>query len=242
MLALALLTILSTPAERWTGEFTFIIKGEGTDKGKFNSTASWKVHREARGTYTLDRLIRGSVIAGSPDNRNETRYASWLPNLNAPFRLKINDRIQERSPLFNPNEIRSDVQTYSCPPAPSDDMNGRFSAGALQIDATNGTYTVDFPPLRAKTHMKFRRDFVSGPPNWMAKKPIIQEETDVAYDMFSNLLREDQWWLLRGKFAPGQTEIRLSRKFPRAFRVSLSGLFREYLAGELVLVLKKEQT
>jgi hypothetical protein len=53
---------ISTGAEStWFGEFTFGIKGEGSAKGKFKSTAKWKVHREARGTYLLDRSTRGTV-------------------------------------------------------------------------------------------------------------------------------------------------------------------------------------
>jgi hypothetical protein len=69
---------------------------------------------------------------------------------------------------------------------------GEMYAGALQIDAKEGTCVTDFPAIRAATTKTFRRDFVSGPPKWMANKPIIQNEADPAYDMFSNLLRANE--------------------------------------------------
>lgn len=161
MLITLLMPLIAGPTADlgWKGDFTMIIRGEGSLKTK-TSSARWKIDRVAKGVIVLDRPIRGAIIAGSPDRNNEKRYESWIGSRAEPFMMTIRDEVVQRGPLFSPKEIRRDTLRVTTPP---EGATGKLGWPSLQIDLENGQYLWEAPRLEAPAQSYFQREFIEGP-------------------------------------------------------------------------------
>jgi hypothetical protein len=223
------------PAGSWSGDFTFVFKSEGK-AAKHKSTGYWKVDREAKGTITLDQRIEGAGIAGTTDSSNEARYESWI-SIKRPIEMRIKDEFGLKGPLFAPNEIRRDTTRLTCPPNGEGWQRGNVGSPILQFDRKQGTFMFESPRIFAKTHMYFRREFISGPPKWMANPTLIKEQDDIEFEMIHELGQPTEWFKISGPFKEGQAEVVLSRKFPFTAKLGVD-IVGQKIEGVLTLVLK----
>lgn len=220
----------------WSGEFVLRITGEGKSKsGPFSGT--WKIDREAKGKFVLDRSFKGAGIARTEDPKNEARYTAWIANRRQPATLKFDDHITLRGPLHSAKEIRFDTWQYQFPiPGKSTSDAGEVASAILQIDSVKGTYTLESPRIYAAARSYFKRVFVEGPPKWVATKPFVQDEVDLQFDIIGGLNSPTEWTKMSGPFKPGQREIVLTRKLP--FTAPLATMPAAKLNAEIVCVLK----
>lgn len=236
MLITLLMPLIARPTADlgWKGDFTMIIRGEGSLKTK-TSSARWKIDRVAKGVIVLDRPIRGAIIAGSPDRNNEKRYESWIGSRAEPFMMTIRDEVVQRGPLFSPKEIRRDTLRVTTPP---EGTTGKLGWPSLQIDLENGQYLWEAPRLEAPAQSYFQREFIEGPKSWTDQAPLVQDRLELGYQIIHNLNQPKEWFRFAGPIKPGQVELVLTRKFP--FTVALmAGITPPKVEAELTLVLRR---
>lgn len=222
-------------AGSWSGDFTFVFKSEGK-AAKNKSTGYWKVDREAKGTITLDQRIEGAGIAGTTDSYNKVRYESWV-SIKRPIEMRIKDEFGMKGPLFAPDEIRRDTTRLTCPPNGEGWQKGKVGSPILQFDRKEGTFTFESPRIFAKTHMYFKREFISGPPKWMANPTLIKEQDEIEFEMIHELGQPTEWFKISGPLKEGQTQVVLSRKFPFTAKLGVD-IVGQKIEGVLTLVLK----
>jgi len=247
MLATSLIfaTILMAPpklTDTWSGEMVITISGKGRAEGVKPNWGEWDINREVRGTITFDRKFKGAGISGTPDSRNESRYETWVADSRGPVQMKINDSTIVYGPLFEPKNIRHDTTLVQVPPKGTTTLDGwmigKYELPILQIDSKTGTYTYESPRIYAKGYTLFTRKFVKGPKDWTSKKPLVKEDFPIEYEVRFDLAQPDGWFKITGKFAPGQNEINLSRKFEFAPKLGAS-VTAPKLNAEMKLILKR---
>ncbi len=236
------------PAERvraqpvtgtWRGDFTITIKGSGRVANELIK-ATWNVDRQATGTIVLDRAFRGGAIAGTPNTRDTSRYESWIANTKRPITMQVHDSGTFYGPLFSPKNIRFDTQRWTCPAAGSSDASGKVASATLQFDYQAGTFTFETPRFYAKCDVYDRREFVKGPPEWMAKAPVmLSSGVDLEFEIIHRLVQPAEWFKISGPFKAGQTEIVLTRTFPFKWPLQTEMFPGGALDAQLVLVLRK---
>lgn len=247
MLTLLAALTLWTPgapplANTWTGEMVLRINGKGRAEGAKPSWGEWDINREVRGTITFDRTFRGAGIAGTPDSRNEKRYETWVSDARLAIKMKVNDRTVIYAPLHSPTNIRHDTTLVNVPPkgTTTEDgwMTGKAELPILQIDHQTGTFIYESPRFYTKGFRHFTRKFVKGSPDWVKNKPLVQEEFPIEYEVRFDLMQPTEWFKISGKFAPGQKEVVLSRKFK--FSPVLGASIKDQpLNAEMTLVLRR---
>ncbi len=226
-------------AGTWRGDFTITIKGSGRVANELIK-ATWTVDRMAAGTIVLDRTFRGGAIAGTPNTRDTSRYESWIANAKRPITMQVHDSGTFYGPLFSPKNIRLDTQRWTCPAAGSSDASGKVASAILQFDYQAGTFTFETPRFYAKCDLYHRREFVKGPPEWMAKAPVmLSSPVDVEFEIIHQLMQPAEWFKISGPFKAGQTEIVLTRTFPFKWPLQTEMFPGGALDAQLVLVLRK---
>lgn len=240
--SLAAMVLASSPAvlaESWSGEFHIRISGKGKLKGKGYEQGEWLIDREAKGTITVDRKIAGGAIAGTPDTNNTDRYESWISNSKLPYQIRVNDKILVVGPLFNPNNIRRDTWMYQTPIEKSQLwQEGKVGSSTLQLDLKESKFVFESPRFEATTRKYFQREFIIGPKSWTSRKPLLEDKSELGFEIIHGLNQPKEWFRISGAFKAGQKEIVLTRRFP--FTVPLASTFPgQKLDAELKLVLKK---
>lgn len=233
--------------DSWSGELTLTIKGSGNVQypikempgGK--SRVSWQVDRVARGRIVLDRMFKGGGIAGTPDTRNTDRYETWIADRAQPLELTIDDR-GEYFGFIAPQRVALDQIRFQCPMPDERHPTGQVRSGILQFDRQAGTFQFETPRLIHRCATSHLRTPKHGPADWMAKPPfdIRSNAFELQFDVWHGLAPNEEWRVIKGRFAEGDTELVLSRRIVFQWMNPFLTADRPAPAeGQLQLVLRK---
>ncbi len=227
-------------ATTWSGDFTITIKGQGKATGPGPSNGKWDISRECRGKIVFDRTFAGAGIAGTTDSRNTSRYEAWISDIKQPIEMRMHDTITVRGPLFAVNQIRFDTFRYNCPEDPKSEawQSGKVGSPILQFDYVKGTFEFETPRFFATTKAFFQREFVAGPKSWTSKKPIVEDKSELEFEIIHGLSQPRDWFKISGPFNRDQKEIVINRKF--AFGPVLgASILNQKVYAEFKLTLKR---
>lgn len=242
---LALPLLLARAKESWSGDFVLTIKGRGSDElavprlpgGK--ARASWDVDRTVRGRMVLDRMFKGSGIAGTPDGRNLERFETWVATSTQVIEMEVNDHGSFFG-IVSSGHPALDKTVFRCPEPEARHPNGRLRASILQFDKLKGTWTLETGRMIHRCATSTLRTPQYGPPSWSSRPPFEQRPYahELEFEIWQGFYPLTEFHWMTGPHTEGATELVLSRDFTFHWARGLSA--KAPVPGRLDLVLRKQ--
>lgn len=246
MAVLALLLCFRPPMAHangsWSGDFVLTIRGSGSDElavprlpgGK--ARATWDVNRTVRGRMVLDRMFKGSGIAGTADGRNLDRFETWIAARPQVIDMEVDDHGTYFG-IVSSGHPAQDKTVFKCPVPDERRPTGQLRSSILQFDKRQGSWTLEIGRMIHRCATSTLRTPQFGPPSWSSRPPFEQRPNahELEFEIWHGLYPLDEYHQMTGPYRDGDTELVLTRDFTFHWARGLSAKAPVPARFELVL-------
>lgn len=208
----------------WVGQYVYEIKFEGRQAlkpSKFDYLYDIKIDRVHTGFVELTSEVRAAIRTNQPDKNNAARWESWIPIGTKKTSWSMQDEFIKTAQAAFPRLSAAATDKFSTLVQVERNIqyttngnwvNGRTHYVDLQIDHTEGKYTLAVPSVEFS--LEGEQWGVKIAPDGKTTAPYREKIKGNLTHQGSMILQPIDWDILDGKFAEGQKEIVIRRRIP----------------------------